>query len=97
MIKQTTISITEARKNIFEITEEAGRGASVFTLTERGKPKVVLMSAEEYESWLETLEVMLEFPNLDDDIKDAEKALREGRCTCLQSSSRQRQKETWKI
>lgn len=39
-----------------------------YTLTDKGRPKAVVMSAEEFESWAETLEVMRDFPNLDKDI-----------------------------
>jgi len=47
-------------------------------LTEKGRPKVVIMSAEEFESWRETIEVMREFPDLDKDIKEAERAFKSG-------------------
>ena len=36
------------------------------------------MSAEEFESWVETLEVMQEFPDLKKDIEEAERAFKSG-------------------
>ena len=36
------------------------------------------MSAEEFESWTETMEVMQQFPDLDKDIAKADKAIRTG-------------------
>ena len=36
------------------------------------------MSAEEFESWQETLEVMKDFPDLDKDIEETESAIKSG-------------------
>ena len=78
MNTKTTIPITEGRKKIFKISDEVQKPGQYYTLTEKGRPKVVIMSAEEFESWQETLEVMKEFPNLDKDIKKAEEEYRKG-------------------
>lgn len=73
-----TISITEARKEIFKIIKEVQKPSISYTLTEKGRPKAVLMSAEEFESWQETMEVMREFPDLDKDIKGVDRAVKTG-------------------
>lgn len=73
MNTKNTISISEARKNIFEIANDVQSPSNIYTLTENGRPKVVLMSADEFESWKETLEVTSDFPNLKQDIKKFEK------------------------
>ena len=78
MNTKTTISISEARKNIFDIAKEVQKPNNHYTFTENGKPKAVLMSAEEFESWQETLEVMAEFPDLDTDVREVEKAVKTG-------------------
>lgn len=78
MDTKRTISITEARKRIFDIAEEVQTPSKVYTLTADGKPKVIMMSAEEYESWVETMEVNRIFPNLDKDISEVKKALKTG-------------------
>ena len=75
---KTTIPISEARKNIFKIAEEVQKPGVYFTFTEKGKPKGVIMSAEEFESWTETMEVLQQFPNLDKEIAEADKAVRTG-------------------
>ncbi len=75
---KTTIPISEARKNIFKISEKIQKPGVYFTFTEKGKPKGVIMSAEEFESWTETMEVMQQFPNLDKDIAEADRAIRTG-------------------
>ena len=53
-----TISISEARKRIFDIAEDVQVPERVYTLTADGKPKAVIMSAEEYESLLETFDFL---------------------------------------
>jgi len=56
MIKKITISITEARKRIFEISEEIKNKKIVYILTEHGRPKIALSSVEDFELWEELLQ-----------------------------------------
>lgn len=79
MTTKTTLSLTEGRKRFFDIAERVQRPNIYYTLTDKGRPKVVVMSAEEFESWVETLEVMRDFPNLSEDIKEVEDDLKSGR------------------
>ena len=58
MDAKNTMSISEARKRIFEIAEEVQKPDKYYTLTEKGKPKAVLMSAEEFDSIMETIEIL---------------------------------------
>lgn len=78
MSLKNIISITEARNNLFKITDQVQKSGTYFTLTEHGRAKVVIMSADEFESWQETVEVMRDFPDLDKDIKEAEEAIKSG-------------------
>jgi len=78
MDQTTTISITEARKKLFQIAKEVQIPGRSYTLTEKGKPKVIIMSLEEFESWKETVEVLTEFPDLKKDMEEAEKAVKTG-------------------
>lgn len=73
MDTKTTLPISEARKKIFKIAKMVQKPSTYYTLTEKGKPKAVVLSAEEFESWQETLETDRYFPNLEKDIKKAEK------------------------
>lgn len=73
-----TLPITEARKKIFDIAEAVQKPGISYTFTENGRPKAVLMSAEEFESWQETIEVMRDFPDLDKDIARANRDVRSG-------------------
>jgi len=75
---KTTLPISEARKKIFDIAKEVQKPNKYYTLTERGRPKAVIMSALEFESWAETLDVMKDFPNLDKDIKEARREFKKG-------------------
>jgi prevent-host-death family protein len=85
MDTKTTLSISEARKNIFKIAEKVQKQAAYYTLTEKGRPKVVVLSADEFESWQETLEVMRIFPKLEKDIEKAEKEYKKGHCLTLEN------------
>jgi prevent-host-death family protein len=53
MKTKTTLPITEARKKIFSIVQEVQKVHTSYTLTERGKPTAVILSAENYESLVE--------------------------------------------
>jgi prevent-host-death family protein len=72
------ISISEARKNIFDFAEKVQKPGVYYTFTENGRPKAVLMGAEEFESWQETLEVMRDFPELKKEIAIVEEEYRKG-------------------
>ncbi len=85
MNTKTTLPISEARKRIFEIAEKVQKPSTHYILTERGRPKVAFMSAEEFESWQETLEIVRDFPNLEKDIKKAEREYKEGRYSTLEN------------
>jgi len=78
MDAKTTLSISEARKKIFNIAKMVQKPSTHYTLTEKGRPKVVVMSTDEFESWQETLEVIRDFPSLDKDIEKAEREYKKG-------------------
>lgn len=75
---RTTLSITEARKKIFDIAQKVQRPGSYYTLTEKGRPKAVILSAEEFESMIETMEVKMIFPDLDKDYAEVKRAMKTG-------------------
>jgi prevent-host-death family protein len=78
MSMKNTISITDARKRLFDIVDEVVSPAVVYTLTERGTPKAVIMSATEYESWIETMEVLRDSPNILKSVKETRDAWKSG-------------------
>ena len=79
MNSKTTLPISEARKKIFEIAKKVQIPNNYYTLTENGKPTAVLMSMEDFESMIETIEVLQEIPDLRERIKEAEEDIRLGR------------------
>lgn len=76
MNSTTSLSITEARKQLFKLADKVQQSNSYYTFTAKGKAKVVLMSIDEFESWQETLEVMHDFPDLKKTITAVEKDLK---------------------
>lgn len=52
-----TLSITEVRDKFLPLIREAKELLEEIIITKNGKPEAVLMSYEEYEGWLETLEI----------------------------------------
>ena len=53
-----TMSLKQARSRLSSLVEKADRLSERFVVTKNGTPKVVLMGAEEFESWVETLELL---------------------------------------
>ena len=78
-----TTSLTNARKDIYNIAEEVADGSTYYTFTENGEGKVVLMSLEEFESWQETLDILQAGSTILDDRKSANQDLRKGETTKL--------------
>jgi len=77
MKTKTTLPISEARKKIFEIAEEVQKPSNYYTLTEKGRAKAVIMSAEQFDSLKEDLEI-LGNPKIMAGIKQAEEELKKG-------------------
>lgn len=80
----TTVSISEARKRIFDIAEAVQKPGVYYTFTAKGRPSVVMMSAEEFESWQETVHVMKDFPDLKKDIAGAKRDYKKGNYITLE-------------
>ncbi|MCK5510035.1 type II toxin-antitoxin system Phd/YefM family antitoxin [Candidatus Parcubacteria bacterium] len=84
MNSRNTLSVTEARKKIFNIADDVQKGSNYYFLTERGRAKAVIMSADEFDSWQETMEVTRNFPNLKNDTKEAQKNYKSGNYIILE-------------
>lgn len=78
MITKTTVPISKARNNLFKIAQKAQMPGVYYTLTESGKPTVVILSADEFDSMQETLETMSDLPGLEEDIRETEKDIQSG-------------------
>ena len=53
-----TIPLKEARQQFSSIVDKVGRLRERYVVTKNGTARAVIMSAEEFESWVETLEFM---------------------------------------
>lgn len=53
-----SIKATEAKKHLLELIREADESFERYCITRNGEPKAVLMSVDDYDGWLETLELM---------------------------------------
>jgi prevent-host-death family protein len=53
-----TMSLKQARSRFSSLIDKADRLSERFIVTKNGTPKAVVMGAEEYESWVETLELL---------------------------------------
>lgn len=49
------IAATRARSKFLELVDEVDKFLKRYIITKKGEPKAVLLSAEEFESWEETL------------------------------------------
>lgn len=53
-----TIPLSEARQHLPSLVMQIRTLMDRVVITRNGKPEAVIMAVEEYESWLETLELM---------------------------------------
>jgi len=67
-----SISATNARRQLFDLIEQAGKPGSFVSITHRDLPNVVMMSLDEFEGWIETMEIMSD-PKLMKDIQEGAK------------------------
>lgn len=74
----TTVSVTQARKNLYDLIEEVASSGKRIGITNKGETRAVLMSAEEVASWEATLDVMSD-PKLMKSIKKGEADIKAGR------------------
>ncbi len=72
------ITTTEAKTRLLELVRDANESFERYCISRNGEPKAVLMSIEEYEGWLETLELMSD-PAAVAEIKKARRELDAGK------------------
>lgn len=76
MIK--TISVRELRPNISKVLNDIHEKFDRYIISRRGKPEAIIMSIEDYEGLLETIEIESD-KELMTRLKRAEKDIKEGR------------------
>ncbi len=78
-----TIPVTEAREKLTELVDEVNDKFEQIEITKNGKPRAVIMSTDEFDSWKETIEILSD-KQLMRDIAQAEKDFREGKSISLE-------------
>ena len=76
MIK--TLPITKAREELASLVNNASKRLAEYVITVNGSPAAVLMSAAEYDSWNETLDILAD-SRLVKSIKQGEEDIKKGR------------------
>lgn len=72
------LPVTEVRNNFLNLMRKAQDVFERVIITKKGKPEAVLMSYDEYEGWLETLDIMSD-PDLAKSINAAKEDIKNGR------------------
>lgn len=54
----SSLSANVARSNFYQMLDDVGTKFRQFTISHRGKPQAIVMSAEEFEGWQETFDIM---------------------------------------
>ena len=54
----TVLPVTLARKTFLNLIEKVDRSFARYVITKKGEPTALLMSYEEFEGWLETLDIL---------------------------------------
>ena len=81
MIK--TLPITKAREELTTLVDKASKQLDEYIITVNGSPAAVLMSAAEFESWKETMEILAD-PEFMKAIKQGEEEIRRGEFVTLE-------------
>ncbi|MFC1621291.1 type II toxin-antitoxin system Phd/YefM family antitoxin [Candidatus Omnitrophota bacterium] len=72
------ISVRNLRKNLANVISDVKAHYERYVVSKHGKPEAILMSMDDYEGWIETLEIMSDKEAMED-IRLAEKEIREGK------------------
>ena len=73
-----TVSVTHARKNLYDLINEVSLSGKQIAITNKGETKAILVSADEVNSWAATLDVMSD-PALVKGIKKGMEDIKKGR------------------
>lgn len=57
-MSEKTISASELRANLPKVLKLISKPGQSIIITLRGKPEAIIMGIEEYEGWLETMDIM---------------------------------------
>lgn len=72
------ITATDARNNFFNLLAKVKKSPYPINITVKGVPEVVVMSKEEYDGWMATIETLSD-KELVESIKESDKNFKEGK------------------
>ncbi|MCB9800461.1 MAG: type II toxin-antitoxin system Phd/YefM family antitoxin [Candidatus Omnitrophica bacterium] len=73
-----TITLKALRPDLPKVVEDIGKKWERYIVTKHGKPSVVMISVEDYESLMETLDILAD-PEAVKGLKKGEEELRKGK------------------
>ena len=79
----TTIPLSDARARLSELVDEAVRTHERVDITRNGRRAAVLLSADDFDSLMETLDILCD-PEAMRDIEEGRRDIREGRVYTLE-------------
>jgi prevent-host-death family protein len=82
-----TISVRELRPKLSKVIDNIHKKFDRYVITRRGKPEVVMMSIDDYEGLLETLQIESD-PKWMADIRQAQKDMKNGKGVSLEEARR---------
>ena len=82
-IMVNTISVRELRPKLSKVIDNINKKFDRYVITRRGKPEIVMMSLDDYEGLLETLEIQSD-PELMADIREAQEEMKKGKGKSLE-------------
>jgi len=72
------ISVRRLRSNLAGVLKDVSTHLDRYVISRRGEPAAILMCVDDYEGWLETLEIMSDKSAMDD-IRKAKRELKKGK------------------
>ena len=73
-----SITATDAKKRLLELIRDSDESFERYLITRNGEPRAVLMSVDDYEGWIETMEIMSDKEAMEE-IRKARKELDAGK------------------
>jgi len=86
------VTVRKLRSNLAGILKDVTTHFDRYVISKRGEPEAVLMCVDDYEGWLETLEIMSDKKTMAD-IRAAKKELAEGKVCSFEEVFGRKQKK----
>lgn len=80
------ISISKAKQRLLELARRSEKLGESFILIKDGEPVSAMLPFDEYESLLETLDILEDDPDILSKLKRAEKEIKHGKCATWKTS-----------